>query len=233
MKREKHEGHSGHAPHDEHCQCISCKLTRYKKKHGENWVQACVPDLLGCFSSPTSLAAATIGGSLLLYCGYQCFKQWQQTSYASLSSKTPTSRVVTTEPNVLLNNATETFYSHASTDPSLGIIYFPLTGIYRITTEISGSFPTSATTPNLLTVTIVKNALPNDSAAVLRTVQITLSPGALFQVSFDFIAHTNQDDYIQVFGALQSQTNVTIETYDMTCQLLRSTVTEADGSSEI
>lgn len=226
----------GEEHHDEHCLCISCKLNRYKKRHGENWVQACVPELLQHFTSPTSLMAALVGGSLLFYCGYKCFTQWQQISYAALSSKTPTLRAITSEPNVFLNNATETFYSQASTDPSLGIVYFPLTGIYRITTQISGTFVVG-TTPSVLVVTIVKNGLPNDSAAVLRTVNVNLS--GTFQVSFDFFAHTNQDDYIQVFAASQTGQgladtfNVTTTSYDITSILLRSTVTPADGSSEI
>lgn len=232
-----HETKSHHAS----CGCIPCRIERYKRHHegkhqGEHLVSAWSSwmEVLR-ESSGASIVTAIAGSGLCLYFGYQYAKQWQLSTYASLSTKTPASVLIGQDPSVFLNDATETFYCKMTTDPSLGIIYIPCTGIYQISVVINGLYPSGQTSTSLVT-SVVRNGFPNDPSTILRSVTTTLVPNANFQIVYKFQTHLNGEDYVQVFDQNEnlSDFSLTRNSYDFIVSLLKPTIQpSSDFASEI
>jgi hypothetical protein len=143
-----------------------------------------------------------LGGSLLTFAGIALFKHWRQNAFGSLSSSSPTTKMISGDPNVLVNNATESVHNIITVDPALGILYSPSTGIYDIELQTNLVLADSVTEEQTMQVLIVRNGLPTDSAAVLFRADVSLSPGAPMIVPLHGLRILRREDYIQVFHIL-------------------------------
>jgi hypothetical protein len=188
-----------HKEHGPQCHCLTCKWDDYKKTHDtHHW------SWLG--QDHTSLLLGAVAGSFLTLIGVMLFKNWRQNAFASLSSHTPTTKVVSSDPTVLVNNATESVHNIITADPALGILYSPSTALYEIRADINLVLDETVTSSQIVRVMVVKNGLPNDSAATLLQVEQGLTPGLPQVVSLSGKRILKGEDYIQVFWQVEDGT---------------------------
>lgn len=201
--------------HPPHCQCLSCKLDHYKQEHGEAWTWSFIS------RDYSSIALGAAAGSLVTLLGVVLFKQWRSAGFGSLASSTPSIKTLSPAPMVIVNNATEPIHNVITVDPSVGIIYTPTTAIYEIDLTLNLVLGDSVTTNKVVQLSIVKNGLPTDSAAVLFSVEQGLQPGLPQVVSMHGFRVLKSEDYIQVFAITQDGTTfpVTILNFDFTMKL--------------
>jgi hypothetical protein len=205
LQRKGHQIHALH--HGPRCQCLTCRLDRYKSVHGEYWFTSWFHHLIPNHYGGSLVLGALLTGGALAWIGTSMWQQWKTTAFASFSCKTPFSRVVTSEPSVLINDVQDVVYHGMTTDRSLGIQYIPRTGIWTIMVHICAQWDLKTTNPSTLLspshkllTSIVRNGLPNDSYCVLRTRETNISTMHPFEVLLFFQVLLTKEDYIQVFA---------------------------------
>lgn len=205
---------NSHYPsHGLNCQCITCKWDEYKKKYPSD--SSLGPTVLSSFLPQdfSSVFAGFCLGALLTAGGISLWRQMRQNAYASLASSTSTSLSISSdEPIVLVNGATQSIHHILTVDPSLGIIYAAVSGVYKITCILNVFIPiTNETNTDAQTfiVSIVRNGLPNDHAAQLIHIEQGITPGTPQVISFQTQDFLKTDDYIQLFGTCSTSGAIT------------------------
>lgn len=185
--------------HGPQCQCMTCKWDEYKKQNGQfgmwNWA----------FLSYdySSIGMGALAGSLLTLLGVALFKHWRQAAFGGISSCTPSTKMFSGDPNILVNNATDSIHNIVTVDPSLGILYAPITGIYKINLFLNLVLEESVTTNQVIRILVAKNGLPTDSAATLFAVDEVLVPDSPLSLSIHGFRMLKSDDYLQVFAIFE------------------------------
>jgi hypothetical protein len=125
---------------------------------------------------------------------------------------------------ILVNNATSTVHNIVTVDPSVGIIYAPITGVYQISLTVNLELDPSVLVSKTISISIVRNGLPTDAAAVLDSVIAVLHPDGPEVISIGMFRHLKGEDYIQVFVTATDDTTFTIVNlgYDFSLQLLKA-----------
>jgi len=211
---------TGVGSHGLQCQCLTCKWDQYKQDNKEGWNWSFLS------KDYSSIVLGGVAGSLLTLLGIVLFKQWRQTAFASLSSKTPTTKTVSSEPMILVNNATDTIYNILTTDPSVGILYIPTSAVYEIDLQLN--FVLESLDASLVNISIVKNGLPTDSSAILFSIDQGLNPGLPQVITFHGFRFLKSEDFIQVFIILENNNQdenatirLTLLNFDFSIKLLK------------